>query len=107
MFGLGIGEILVILVIVLLVFGPEKLPDFARTLGRTVADLKRTVDDLKHEINTPYQEMKKEIDNIKSAPLLDATNNISVETSDDTNCESVKSAPISTEIVEEKNESKK
>ncbi len=53
MFGLGFGEILVILVVVLLVFGPDKLPDVARTLGRTLAELRRSVDDFKHELTMP------------------------------------------------------
>lgn len=50
MFGLGFGEILVILVVVLLVFGPEKLPEVARTLGKTMAELRRGVDDIRHEL---------------------------------------------------------
>ena len=53
MFGLGIGEIIVILVVVLLVFGPEKLPELARTLGKTTAELKRAMDEIKYEVNSP------------------------------------------------------
>lgn len=50
MFGLGLTEILFVLVVALLVFGPKKLPEVSRTLGRTLGDLKRTADDFRREI---------------------------------------------------------
>ncbi len=65
MFGLGIGEILVILIVALLVFGPEKLPELARTLGKTTAELKRSLDEIKFEINSPKQEIQKQFKEIK------------------------------------------
>ena len=45
MFGLGIQELLVILVIALIVVGPKKLPDIAKSLGRGLAEFKRTADE--------------------------------------------------------------
>ena len=45
MFGIGMQELLVILVIALIVVGPKKLPDLAKSLGRGFAELKRTADD--------------------------------------------------------------
>lgn len=51
MFGLGFVEILVILVVVLLVVGPDKLPEFSRSMGRTMWQLKRTADEFKREVN--------------------------------------------------------
>ena len=53
MFGLGFGEVLVILVIALLVFGPDKLPEVARTLGKSMAELRRAMDDIRHEMQAP------------------------------------------------------
>jgi len=47
MFGLGFEHILVIMVVALLVVGPNKLPDVARALGRGYAEFKRTMDELK------------------------------------------------------------
>lgn len=52
MFGLGIGELLLIFVIFLIFFGPDKLPELAKNLGRAMAELRRTVDELKFDMNS-------------------------------------------------------
>ena len=41
MFGIGPTELLVILVIALLVLGPQRLPDLARSLGKAIGEFKR------------------------------------------------------------------
>ena len=46
MFGLGMGELLVILVIALLVLGPKKLPDVATTLGKAIRQFRKATQDL-------------------------------------------------------------
>ena len=51
MFGLGFTEILVVLTVALLVFGPKRLPEIARTLGKSMAELRRTVDEVRYEIS--------------------------------------------------------
>ena len=50
MFGLGVWEILVILVIALLVFGPAKLPELARSLGRGLAEFRRASTEIRSSI---------------------------------------------------------
>jgi len=45
MFGIGMQELLIILVIALIVIGPKKLPELAKSLGRGLAEFKRTADD--------------------------------------------------------------
>ena len=47
MFGLGFGEILVILVLALVLLGPQKLPEVAKQLGKGLRDFKKATDDLK------------------------------------------------------------
>ena len=49
MFGIGTGELLVLLVLALLVLGPERMPRLARDIGKTMGDLRRTSDDLRQE----------------------------------------------------------
>ena len=49
MFGIGIPEIMLILVIALIVLGPERMPQVARDLGKVVGDLRRTSDELRDE----------------------------------------------------------
>jgi TatA/E family protein of Tat protein translocase len=47
MMGLGMTEILVILVIALIVFGPRKLPDLGKSLGQAMSQFRRASDDFK------------------------------------------------------------
>ena len=49
MFGIGMTELLVILAIGLLVLGPKRLPDLARSLGRGLAEFRRASTDLRRE----------------------------------------------------------
>jgi len=47
MFDVGFDEILLIMVVALLVYGPDKLPDLARALGRGYAEFRRAMNELK------------------------------------------------------------
>ncbi|MSR25023.1 MAG: twin-arginine translocase TatA/TatE family subunit [Nitrospiraceae bacterium] len=62
MFGLGAGEILIILVLAFLLFGPKQLPEIGRQVGKAVKGLKETADDLRKsvepEVNLIQQEVK-------------------------------------------------
>ncbi len=49
MFGIGPEELGLILLLALLVLGPERLPQIARDIGRTVGELRRTSDELREE----------------------------------------------------------
>src|SRR3978361_793229 len=50
--SLGLPEIAFILVLALLIFGPKKLPEIGRTLGKGVSAFRRATDELKRSINT-------------------------------------------------------
>ncbi len=49
MLGIGAEELLLVLVVALLVLGPERLPRMARDVGRVVGDLRRTSDEFREE----------------------------------------------------------
>jgi len=62
MFGLGVTEVLVILVVAFLLFGPQQLPEVGRQVGRAVKGLKDATEDVRKsvepELNLMQAEMK-------------------------------------------------
>lgn len=50
MFGIGPMELVVIVVVALLIFGPQKLPELARTLGKGLAEFRRASNDLRQSL---------------------------------------------------------
>ncbi len=64
MFGMGMPEILLILAVALIVIGPKKLPDLAKSLGRAMGEFKRATNDFKEtmEIDSQLSEVRKTFD---------------------------------------------
>ncbi|MCH6562257.1 MAG: TatA/E family twin arginine-targeting protein translocase [Myxococcales bacterium] len=56
MFGIGMPELLVILVVALLVLGPKRLPEVARSLGRGIAEFRRASTELRQSLNAQPEE---------------------------------------------------
>jgi sec-independent protein translocase protein TatB len=59
MFGIGGQELIFILVLALIILGPSKLPEIARTLGKVMGEFNRATNDLKREIDIAAQEPPK------------------------------------------------
>lgn len=53
MFGIGVPELILILVVGLIVFGPGKLPEMGRTLGKGIREFRKASNALTQAINTP------------------------------------------------------
>jgi sec-independent protein translocase protein TatA len=51
MFGIGMPEMIIILVIALIVMGPQKLPELARSLGKGLAEFKRASSDFRRSMD--------------------------------------------------------
>ena len=64
MLGIGMGEMLLIAAIALVVFGPEKFPDFAKIVLRTVRDLRGYVDEIQNEVSKELKPIKRELNKI-------------------------------------------
>ena len=58
MFGLGVQELLLILLIILLLFGARKIPEIARGLGKSVAEFKKGTRELEDEIKKEEPEKR-------------------------------------------------
>ena len=55
MFDFGLGELLLVGIVALIVLGPERLPEAARTAGRLIGKLQRLVSSVKQEFNTQVE----------------------------------------------------
>jgi len=60
MFGLGYQELLIILVIVLILFGANRLPELARSLGSSVKEFKKGVNEPKDDTTTSAAKKEEE-----------------------------------------------
>ncbi|CAM2794028.1 sec-independent protein translocase protein TatA [Flavobacterium gillisiae] len=74
MFGIGGGELVFILFIVLMLFGSDKVPEMARTMGKAMAQLKHATNDIKSEIQKGV-----EANGLDAKSLSDMTGNFNTQ----------------------------
>jgi Tat protein translocase TatB subunit len=63
MFGIGMPELLVIAALALILIGPKKLPEIAKSLGKTLGELRKATDDVKESIFEEIRPIKDEMPN--------------------------------------------
>lgn len=59
-FGMGIGEILLVLVVALIVWGPGRIAEIGKTMGKMVHNLKKATSDLTAQITSETEDKEKE-----------------------------------------------
>lgn len=63
MFSIGMPELILVFVVAMLIFGPRKLPEIGRMLGKAMREFKKAADDFKEAINQePPEEIVKEVE---------------------------------------------
>jgi sec-independent protein translocase protein TatB len=68
MFGMSMTEIVIIAILALVLLGPDRLPEAAKTIGKTVRDLKKATDGLKDQIETELYQAERSIEKAIKAP---------------------------------------
>ena len=81
-FGVGLPEVTVILILALIIFGPKKLPELGKQLGKTLKSLKKASNEFQNEID---QVMKEDKDASPKSTESNQTNEINEEKVDSEN----------------------
>ncbi len=73
MFGLGLPELIVIFVIALVVFGPKKLPDLGKSIGRAMAEFKKAQQEFQESVQAEMKEVEKtaDLEKVKELGTID------------------------------------
>ncbi|MHB1007294.1 MAG: twin-arginine translocase TatA/TatE family subunit [Chloroflexota bacterium] len=97
--NIGPGEMILILVIALVVFGPGKLPEIGRSVGRSINEFRRATSDLTREFSQSIDEVKQPFDELKGAVSGTTVNAAAVATATCPTCAAVN--PVSNKFCKE------
>ncbi len=62
MFDIGFQELIIIFIVALLVFGPEKLPEVGRTLGKWIIEIRKGVQNAKVQMDSEFADLEKTVE---------------------------------------------
>ncbi len=76
MFGIGLPEMVIIVVVALIFIGPQQLPEVMRTLGRGLVQLKRATNDIRSTVQDEMNQIEKELDTKELRELKDVKDEV-------------------------------
>ncbi len=97
MFGIGMPELILILAVALIVIGPKKLPDLARSLGKALGEFKKATNELKSsmgvdeelsDVKNAFDKMNTEVREIKDSVNINPLKSTGEPSSDEDTIES-------------------
>jgi TatA/E family protein of Tat protein translocase len=100
MFDIGLPELLVIVAIALIVFGPQKLPELAKAFGKAMREFKKATEEIKENFDAETQDLR-EIGRIKTREdlLADLSEAVSSSMVDTVETPPTKKTPASSENI--------
>lgn len=75
-FDISAGELMIILLVAFIIFGPSKIPEIARKVGRGMNEIRRASDEIKREISKETRKVEKELE-MEGSVLSDLKNTAS------------------------------
>jgi len=80
---IGTGEFILIFLVVFIVFGPSKIPEISKKIGRGIYEIKRASNEIKREIDTEVRKLERNVDIDFKKPVQKPTVTIKEEKSEE------------------------
>jgi len=102
MFNIGLPELLIIVAIALIVFGPNKLPELAKAFGKAMREFKKATEEVKESFEAETKDLEELKDNLTQENLLaDLAENIAASTEPSTETPSSEKGTVTSEAATE------